>query len=86
MIRILIADDHAIVRGGLLQLFGLAGDVMVVAQATNGGQVIENLRSTSCEFHRGCASNVAPSAEHYRQLIVETCCHDESLLVSIRVR
>ncbi|RFP09260.1 DNA-binding response regulator [Duganella sp. BJB488] len=50
MIRILIADDHAIVRGGLLQLFGLAGDVMVVAQATNGGQVIENLRSTSCDM------------------------------------
>jgi DNA-binding NarL/FixJ family response regulator len=50
MIRILIADDHAIVRGGLLQLFGLAGDVTVVAQATNGGQVIESLRCTPCDL------------------------------------
>ncbi|SFU31923.1 response regulator transcription factor [Pseudoduganella namucuonensis] len=50
MIRILIADDHAIVRGGLLQLFGLAGDVTVVAQATNGGQVMESLRATPCDL------------------------------------
>lgn len=50
MIRILIADDHAIVRGGLLQLFALAGDVTVVAQATNGGQVIESLRGVACDL------------------------------------
>jgi DNA-binding NarL/FixJ family response regulator len=50
MIRILIADDHAIVRGGLLQLFALAGDVTVVAQATNGGQVIESLRTVQCDL------------------------------------
>jgi DNA-binding NarL/FixJ family response regulator len=50
MIRILIADDHAIVRGGLLQLFGLAGDMTVVAQATNGGQVIESLRVVPCDL------------------------------------
>jgi DNA-binding NarL/FixJ family response regulator len=50
MIRILIADDHAIVRGGLLQLFGLAGDVTVVAQATNGGQVMESLRAVACDL------------------------------------
>lgn len=50
MIRILIADDHAIVRGGLLQLFALAGDVAVVAQATNGGQVMECLRATPCDL------------------------------------
>jgi DNA-binding NarL/FixJ family response regulator len=50
MIRILIADDHAIVRGGLLQLFALAGDVTVVAQATNGGQVIESLRGEPCDL------------------------------------
>ena len=50
MIRILIADDHEIVRGGLLQLFGLAVDVTVVAQATNGGQVIESLRAVPCDM------------------------------------
>lgn len=50
MIRILIADDHAIVRGGLVQLFSLAGDMTVVAQATNGGQVMESLRATPCDL------------------------------------
>ena len=50
MIRILVADDHAIVRGGLLQLFSLAGDMTVVAQATNGGQVLESLRSVACDM------------------------------------
>ena len=50
MIRILIADDHAIVRGGLVQLFSLAGDMSVVAQATNGGQVMESLRATPCDL------------------------------------
>jgi len=50
MIRILVGDDHAIVRGGLLQLFSLAGDMTVVAQATNGGQVLEHLRGVPCDI------------------------------------
>jgi DNA-binding NarL/FixJ family response regulator len=49
MIRILIADDHALVRGGLLQLFALAGDMEVVAQATHGGEVIDYLRHVACD-------------------------------------
>jgi len=49
MIRLLIADDHAIVRSGLLQLFSLSGDVCVVAQATDGGQVLDSLRVTPCD-------------------------------------
>lgn len=50
MIRILIADDHALVRGGLLQLFSLAGDVEVVAQATHGGQLLDYLRHGTCDL------------------------------------
>jgi DNA-binding NarL/FixJ family response regulator len=50
MIRILIADDHAIVRGGLLQLFGQAGDVTVVAQASNGGAMMESLLVVPCDL------------------------------------
>ncbi len=47
MIQILIADDHAIVRGGLKQLLALVDDVQVSAEATSGTQVIELLR-TNC--------------------------------------
>lgn len=44
MIRILIADDHAIVREGLKQLFALAKDVVVAAEAEDGAQVLSTLR------------------------------------------
>lgn len=44
MIRLVIADDHAIVRGGLKQLFALAPDLEVVGEAVNGGEVLERLR------------------------------------------
>jgi DNA-binding NarL/FixJ family response regulator len=44
MIKVLIADDHAIVREGLRQLFALCPDLAVAAEAVNGGQVLSHLR------------------------------------------
>ncbi|THF61840.1 response regulator transcription factor [Pseudothauera nasutitermitis] len=44
MIRILIADDHAIVRQGVRQVLALAGDMEVVAEARDGWEVVESLR------------------------------------------
>ncbi len=44
MIRVLIADDHVIVRNGLKQLFGLMGDIAVSAEASNGAELLEALR------------------------------------------
>jgi DNA-binding NarL/FixJ family response regulator len=44
VIRVLIADDHVIVRGGLKQLFALVGDIVVAGEATNGAEVLEALR------------------------------------------
>ena len=40
MIRIVIADDHAIVRAGLIALFALEGDIEVVAEASTPGQAV----------------------------------------------
>ncbi len=45
MIRLMIADDHAIVRSGLRQLLSLAPDIEVQAEAVDGAQVLEGLRS-----------------------------------------
>lgn len=45
MVRILIADDHAIVREGLKQLFALDNDIVVAGEAANGAQVLEFLRA-----------------------------------------
>lgn len=44
MIKILMADDHGIVREGLKHLFALTADIAVVAEAVNGGQVLERLQ------------------------------------------
>lgn len=44
MIRILLADDHALVREGLKQLFALTADIIVAAEAINGVQVLDALR------------------------------------------
>lgn len=44
MIRLVIADDHAIVRCGLKQIFALMPDFEVVGEATNGNEVLARLR------------------------------------------
>lgn len=44
MIRILLADDHAIVRAGLRELLTATGDITVAAEATNGGEVMAAVR------------------------------------------
>jgi DNA-binding NarL/FixJ family response regulator len=44
MIRIVVADDHTIVREGLQQLLGAAGDLEVVGEARDGHEVMERVR------------------------------------------
>jgi len=44
MINLLIADDHAAVRRGLRQLFGMLDDVVVAAEATNGDEALQAVR------------------------------------------
>ncbi len=41
MIRIMIVDDHAVVRRGLEQLLGTADDMQVVGSASDGAEAIE---------------------------------------------
>src|SRR6201985_3565410 len=43
-IRIMVADDHPIFRDGLCKLLGLEEDFEVVAQASDGRQVLEVLQ------------------------------------------
>jgi DNA-binding NarL/FixJ family response regulator len=44
MIRIMIADDHAIVREGIRQILALAPDIELAAQAVNGAEVLHQVR------------------------------------------
>src|ERR1700754_3752450 len=43
-IRVLIADDHTVVREGLVAMLGRWTDVTVVAQAENGHEAVEQWR------------------------------------------
>lgn len=44
MIRVLITDDHAIVRDGLRQVVSETSDIIVAAEAANAAETLERLR------------------------------------------
>jgi DNA-binding NarL/FixJ family response regulator len=46
MIRIVIADDHAIVREGLKRIITSAEDMAVVGEAADGAQVMQQVRES----------------------------------------
>jgi len=50
MIRILIADDHAMVRGGLKQIIATSSDLQVCGEAVDGDSTLSALRHTPCEL------------------------------------
>jgi DNA-binding NarL/FixJ family response regulator len=49
MTRVVIADDHAIVREGLKQVLAAAGDLSVIAEAQNGSEVMQRVREHEFE-------------------------------------
>ncbi|HEV8517397.1 MAG TPA: response regulator transcription factor [Burkholderiales bacterium] len=49
MIRIVIADDHTIVREGLKQLLSAAADLRVIGEAQNGHDVLKQVRENDFE-------------------------------------
>lgn len=49
MIRIMIADDHAIVRKGLKQILEQSQEMQVVAEHANGADALRWIRSNDCD-------------------------------------
>ena len=45
LIRLLITDDHELVRAGLVQYLSMAPDIKVVAEASNGNELLEKLHT-----------------------------------------
>lgn len=43
-IRVLIVDDHTIIRDGITALLALTGDIEVVGEATNGYEALNTIR------------------------------------------
>jgi DNA-binding NarL/FixJ family response regulator len=50
MIRILIADDHAILRAGLKHLLSDASDIVVVGEAGSGNDALALVRELPCDL------------------------------------
>jgi len=48
-LRVLIADDHQIVRSGLKQIIAGQTDLQLVAECRTGREVLDQLRSQPCE-------------------------------------
>jgi DNA-binding NarL/FixJ family response regulator len=49
MIRVLIADDHAVVREGIKRIITDAGDMTVAAEAADGPGLLDALAETLCD-------------------------------------
>jgi two-component system, NarL family, invasion response regulator UvrY len=50
MCKILIADDHAIVRTGLKQIISEADDLKVIAEAASGHEALEKVRANQLDL------------------------------------
>lgn len=50
MIRVLIADDHAVVRQGLKQILGDTRDIVVAGEAHNGQEVLDRMRADAWDL------------------------------------
>ncbi len=45
MIRVVIVDDHPVLRSGLAQLLGETDDIVVVGEAADGAEALEVVRA-----------------------------------------
>src|SRR6185312_791162 len=48
-IRVLVADDHAVLRAGLRMLINAQSDMRVVGEAADGPQAVRRARSLECD-------------------------------------
>ena len=49
MIKVVIADDHALMREGLKHILQAVTDIQICAEATNGFETLQSIRSNPCD-------------------------------------
>ena len=59
MIRILLAEDQAMMRGALAVLLGLEDDLEVVAQVATGDRIVWPCSTSSCPGSAGSRPRVS---------------------------
>jgi two-component system, NarL family, invasion response regulator UvrY len=50
MIKVLVADDHPVVRQGIRQMFASTSDVVVASEATAGRDLLEQVRTVAADL------------------------------------
>ncbi|HEX5337882.1 MAG TPA: response regulator transcription factor [Gallionella sp.] len=50
MIRVLLADDHVLLRAGLKNLLSLSGDIAVTGEAATGAEVLQKLKEDTFDL------------------------------------
>jgi DNA-binding NarL/FixJ family response regulator len=73
MIRVLVADDHTIVREGLKQILAKSGDLEVAGEASNGNDVLKMVRAQPWDVLVTDMSMPGRSGIELIKLVKETC-------------
>jgi YesN/AraC family two-component response regulator len=50
MIKVFIVDDHEIIREGLKKILKEESDLVVVGEAQNGDEVLQNIKNIDCDI------------------------------------
>ena len=50
MIKVFIADDHALIREGIKKLLDLESDVKVVGETSNPFEVVDQIKKSNCDI------------------------------------
>jgi DNA-binding NarL/FixJ family response regulator len=73
MIRVLVADDHTIVREGLKQILAKSGDLTVAGEAANGNDVLKMVRAQTWDVLVTDMSMPGRSGIELIKLVKEAC-------------
>jgi DNA-binding NarL/FixJ family response regulator len=83
MIRVVIADDHSVLRGGLAQLLAETHDIEVVGQAADGAEAVAIVRDTRPDVVlMDLQMPVLDGVEATRQIVAEGLDADVLVLTS----
>ena len=75
MIRVVIADDHTVVRTGLRELLATADDIELVASAANGAEAIDVVAAHGPDVVLIAVSGYGQDADRRRSLAEGLAAH-----------
>lgn len=83
MKRVILADDHNLVRSGLAAILQQTGRFEIVAEATNGLEAVEKVQSTSCDLMIADLAMPRLSGIEMTQMLRANHCEVKILMLSM---